>query len=52
MTTSKQVETLIKELERVQSEGEKLDCISDAYIKLINAVLKSMRVRLARGEWK
>jgi hypothetical protein len=50
-TTIDQVEQVELYLETIRANGKSLDCISPAYLKMIDNVLKHMRVRMARGEW-
>lgn len=46
-----QVEQVELYLETIRANGQSLDCISPAYLKMLDSIMKHMRVRMARGEW-
>jgi hypothetical protein len=50
-TTILNVEQTKKYLQVARSNGQHFDCISPSYLKMLDLVLKHIRVRLARGEW-
>jgi len=50
-TTLEQAREIEQLLIRLQTDGERLDVISPAYIRLISQTIKHVRLRMARSEW-
>jgi DNA-binding TFAR19-related protein (PDSD5 family) len=50
-TTISDVEKVEQYLITIYDSGKHTNCISKAYLVMIQSVLKHIRVRMARGEW-
>jgi transposase-like protein len=51
LTTQEDVEKVEQYLKTIYDLGKHTNCISKAYMIMLQRVMKHVRVRMARGEW-